>query len=197
LDIARTKYNALVKEVEYYSKVVESDQKRRVTADGRIDKFFKENQINVPIKEMMRPVIAALAEAQAELNLVDALIRNSELNAPADGIVVSIFRHKGCAVDIAEPILTVLHSDKTKVEAYVREKWLKNAVPGNKVKLTPFSNFYRSIPGKIIHVTNGVSKMPAEFLPVYEKQQLTGVRIVIELEEEWDGPAGAKFDIMF
>lgn len=195
LDEIQTRYNALTKQVENYKKVVESDETRFQTAVKRY-KDYNERNINVPIEEIIRPVKASVNQAKEEINVIQAAIDNSILKAPYDGYVMAILRNENEGVQAGDSIVQIINGSTTVIESYIKEKWYNDAKLGKPVKLKPrISN--DSLRGEIFYIAPFSSKIPMEFLENYEQDKVSGIRILIKLEKEFNGPLGTHFDILF
>lgn len=198
LDLQTAQTNALQKEVEWYEKAVVADTERGQSAEKRLAQYVeREGLINVPINEMLRPAIAEVAVAEAEVSVVAAQISDSMLVSPIDGMVSGISKRPGFAVDIAEPVMTLMSPSKRHVEAYVQEQWSRCAVKDGKVKLRSRADFFHILRGSMRETGNCVVTIPLDFLEPYETFKYKGLRFVVEMDKDWDGPTGSRFDILF
>ncbi|MBS1258926.1 MAG: hypothetical protein MAG551_01990 [Candidatus Scalindua arabica] len=198
LDQQQTLYNAIDREVKGYDKVVAAGGERLRQAMRRLSDYEKGKAINVPVAEILRPVKAYVAEVEVQITEIDALLENSRLTSPIDGEVGSIQQRAGAVVDAGEPILTVVHSRPHLVESYIREKWMGSVQEGDTVYLRPLSSGNGGkLKARVVERGKSVTRVPRDFLPEYDESRVMGLRFVMELEKEWDGPLGAAFSISF
>ena len=198
VDKQQTLYNAIDQEVKGYDKVVNSGQERLKQAMRRLSDYEKEKEINVLVEEILRPVRAYVNEVKMKIEEIDALIQNSKLVSPVDGLVESINKRPGAGIEAAEPIVTIEVANPKLVEVYIREKWLNSIKVGEYVTLRPVADGgVSSFKGKIIERAQMLTPIPRDFLPVYEELRVVGLRFIVEIEKPWSGPHGAAFYITF
>lgn len=195
VDEIQTRYNALQKEIDNFAKVIKADETRFESALKRYQEY-NQKDINVPIEEIMKPVIQEIAVNKAELDIVNAMIENSILKAPTGGHVIGKHKNQGEAVDVAEPIITIINGPQDLVQSYVRERWMTSVEKGRKVKVVPVAGT-QVLYGEIIFVAEGISRIPQEYLEPYEQQMVNGLRFIIKLDQPCKGPLGSTFEVFF
>lgn len=103
---------------------------------------------------------ANLKESQASLGVANTNLQDTEVYAPADGIILTRIREPGTVVREADPIYTLSLSNPIWVRAFVSEVNLGNIYPGMMAELhtdTPGGHVYKGHIGFISPV--------AEFTP--------------------------------
>ena len=119
--------------------------------------------LGAAVRENRLDAAAARAELEgAEANLAAARrsLRDAELKAPADGVVLSRVREAGAIVSPSDVVYVVSLPDPVWVRAYVAEPDLGRIRPGMAVDV-----FTDSAPGKPYRGSVGFISPVAEFTP--------------------------------
>ncbi len=200
LDMVQTRVNALARQVEFYVKVVKSDEDRVKAAMDRLDQYTKkEDKIQVPAEEILLPVKAYPSQLESSIKLTEVKISESRLRSPVDGVVSALYKRNASAVDAGTPILQILKAgDSSMVETYIIENW--SAVPevGKKVRLHPSNSFiWNSVSGVIVSKGTCIVPVPQEYLQAYNTFKYRGLRLLIKLDAPYNGPIASSFDITY
>ena len=113
-----------------------------------------------PRQEDIDQAKAVLRAEEAALALAETRLADTELKAPADGVVLSRIVEPGTMVGPNTPIFTVALTDKVWVRTYIAEPDLGRIRPGLEVKIATDSNPGRTYDGWI-----GFISPTAEFTP--------------------------------
>lgn len=113
-----------------------------------------------PRQEDIDQAKALLLSQKAMQSLAERRLIDTELKAPADGIVLSRIVEPGAMVGPNTPIYTVALTDKVWVRTYISEPNLGRIRPGLEVKITSDTDASRSYDGWI-----GFISPTAEFTP--------------------------------
>ena len=138
-----------------------------------------------PRQEDETAALAELAAAQAEADRAETRLADTELHAPADGVVLSRLREPGAIVEAGAPVLTLTLTDPIRIRAYVAEPDLGRIAPGRKVEVTTDSRPEQPYDGRI-----GFISPTAEFTPRQVQTEELRSRLVYRLHvivDEGDG----------
>lgn len=113
-----------------------------------------------PRREDIDQAKAVLRAEEAALALSESRLADTELKAPADGVVLSRIVEPGTMVGPNTPIFTVALTDKVWVRTYIPEPDLGRVRPGLEVKIATDTNPGRTYDGWI-----GFISPTAEFTP--------------------------------
>jgi len=194
-DIIDAKYNSLLKQIEFYQKVVNSGEQRYNTAIKRYDNY-KQKKFKIPVDEILMPLRQQVKLAEVSTRVVDEKIHNSMLLSPVNGYVSTIEKRSGGGVSPGETILTLKTFSQNIVEAYVMERWLSYFTVGDALTLYPRSSVFTGVKGKITKISHDIVIVPSEYLSRNDISNQKGARILIQLDKKWDSYLGTTFDIV-
>jgi len=132
------------------------------TAQARLDvssQILRLTEIG-PRQEDIDQARASLRGEEATLALAERRLVETELKAPADGIVLSRIVEPGTMVGPSTPIYTVALTDKVWVRTYIPERDLGRIKPGMAVKISTDTD-----PGRLYDGWIGFISPTAEFTP--------------------------------
>lgn len=198
LDSANTRYNMDMEIIKNYEKVIAANIQRHKQAEDRYTEYLKKQEtINVPIEQIMQPIITDDKVAEAQIDITKALLDYSFLKSPVDGIVSDIYKFENSGLQAGDIILSIDKVNPYIVEAYVREEWTSSLALNKKITLTPRLKNYESIEGTINYISPVVTIIPPIFMKAYNQElKEKGVRFIVQLDKQWRGPAAATFDII-
>ncbi len=198
LDNAQTRYNMDKKIIENYTKVIDSNMQRQQQAEERYNEYVKKQEsINVPISQIIPPIMTNAKVAEAQIDITKALLDYSLLKSPVDGIVSNIYKRENAGLQPGDIVLSIDNSNFDTVEAYVREEWASNLALNKKIRLVPRLKGHEPLKGTINYISPIVTIIPPEFTSTYNQQvKEKGIRFTVKLDKPWAGPAGATFDII-
>jgi len=122
-----------------------------------------------PRQEDIAEVKAMLASAQAEMMLAQHRLADTELRAPADGIVLTRVHEPGAVILSNTPVYTIALASPVWVRTYVSEPDLGRIQPGMKAEITT-----DTAPGHAYEGWVGFVSPTAEFTP--KSVQTTEIR---------------------
>jgi len=129
-----------------------------------------------PRQEDKTAALAALAAAEAEAQRAETRLADTELHAPADGVVLSRLREPGAILEAGAPVLTLTLTDPIRIRAYVAEPDLGRIAPGQAVEVTTDSRPDRAYDGRV-----GFISPTAEFTPRAVQTEELRSRLVYRL----------------
>ncbi len=138
-----------------------------------------------PRRERIDAARARVAAGEAELDRAETALADTELSAPADGVVLSRLREPGAIVAAGAPVLTLTLTDPIRIRAYIAEPDLGRIAPGQRVEVTTDSRPERPYEGRI-----GFVSPTAEFTPRAVQTEELRARLVYRLHvivEDGDG----------
>jgi HlyD family secretion protein len=113
-----------------------------------------------PRKEKIEAQRAQLAQAEAAVRIIDAILANMVIRAPFDGLVTVRHREPGEIVQAGSPILTIMNPNDRWVRIYIPENRVGAVQLGQLVTITTDTYSAKVYPGKVIFIA-----AEAEFTP--------------------------------
>jgi len=128
---------------------------------------------------------AAVAQAQAELDLIDVQVRNLTVISPIDGVVLTSIIEVGEVVQVGAPMMTVGRLSWLKITVYLPEDRYGEITLGQAARVTVDSFPGEEFPAKVVYIAD-----QAEFTP-RNVQTVEGRRnTVFAIELNIDNPDG-------
>jgi len=188
LAVATEKRNYAQRDVERLAPLAEQslvsrqafDQQRTQLsiAEGEMAKATEELQILAtgPRSEKIAAQRAALAQAQAMVERIEAQIAQTELTAPFSGTITVRHREPGEALSPGHPVLTLRNFDDRWVRVYIPGDEVGNLTLGQPASITGDANPDKRYTGTISYIAS-----VAEFTPRNVQSTKDRVKLVYEV----------------
>jgi HlyD family secretion protein len=153
-------------------------QARLVTAraDLKVAEQALALAVQGPRSEDIDEAQAMLNADQAQLDLTQEVLKDTELFAPADGVIQNRILEPGDMASPLKPVLTLAMTNPVWVRAYAPETELGRLAPGMKAEVST-----DSYPGKTYHGWIGFISPTAEFTPKNVETTELRTRLVYQL----------------
>lgn len=122
---------------------VDAAQNRLTVADSEIHLLEQKLKDRYSHQDVSR-VEAQEAEATASLQAAQAVLKNSNVTAPREGMVYSLPVHEGAFVNTGDLLVQVADLHKVRVRAFVDEPEIGRLQPGQQVEVT-----WDALPGRV------------------------------------------------
>lgn len=140
------------------------------------------------LRRMQQEQVARKAEIQqasAQLGVQQTLLKNAELFAPMDGVVLVKAAEPGEVLAAGTTVVTLGNLAKPWLRAYINERDLGRVKLGTEVQVTTDSFPAKRYKGRITFVSSA-----AEFTPKQIQTQEERVKLVYRIKIEVENPAG-------
>jgi HlyD family secretion protein len=138
-------------------------------------------------REQTRQARAELARARTVLGQSEILVREAEIRAPADGIVLHRLAEPGQLLGPGQPALTLAFAGRLYVRTFVPEPRLGHVRPGLAVDVRVDAFPGRTFPARVTEIAPD-----AEFTPKPVETREERVNLVyaakVDLDAGWDAP---------
>jgi HlyD family secretion protein len=124
-------------------------------------------------------------QATAQLDVQETLLKNAEVTAPMDGVVLVKSAEPGEVLAAGTTVVTLGNLAKPWLRAYINEQDLGRVKLGTAVKVTT-----DSFPGKTYNGRVSFIASEAEFTPKQIQTQEERVKLVYRIKIDVDNPAG-------
>ncbi len=138
-----------------------------------------------PRQERIAAQRAALAQAEAAVEQIDAGLEYAVIRAPFSGIVSLRHREPGESVAAGAPVLSVMNPEDRWVRIYVREDQVGNLKLGQAAEITADADPERVYEGKVVFIAN-----EAEFTPRNVQTTEERVKLVYRVKVQIIGDPG-------
>ncbi|MCI0423450.1 MAG: efflux RND transporter periplasmic adaptor subunit [Acidobacteria bacterium] len=128
---------------------------------------------------------ADIQQASAQLGIQQTLLKNAEVVAPMDGVVLVKAAEPGEVLAAGTTVVTLGNLAKPWLRAYINEKDLGRVKLGTEVRVTTDSFPGRVYKGKVSFIASD-----AEFTPKQIQTQEERVKLVYRIKIDVDNPAG-------
>ena len=147
-------------------------------------------------KERIEAQRAALAQAEAAVRAVDALLNNMTIHLAFDGIVTVRHREPGEIVPAGSPVLTVMNRDDRWVRIYIPETRVGTVRVGQPVTISSDSYPGKSYHGEIIYIASEAEFTPKTVQTIEERVKLVyAVKVRIADDPSYDLKPGMPADV--
>ena len=140
------------------------------------------------LKRLQQEQVARKADtrqATAQLDVQETLLKNAEVTAPMDGVVLVKSAEPGEVLAAGTTVVTLGNLAKPWLRAYINEQDLGRVKLGTSVKVTTDSFPGKTYPGRISFIAPD-----AEFTPKQIQTQEERVKLVYRIKIDVDNPAG-------
>jgi len=140
------------------------------------------------LKRLQQEQVARKADtrqATAQLDVQETLLKNAEVTAPMDGVVLVKSAEPGEVLAAGTTVVTLGNLAKPWLRAYINEQDLGRVKLGTSVKVTTDSFPGKTYPGRISFIASD-----AEFTPKQIQTQEERVKLVYRIKIDVDNPAG-------
>jgi len=149
-----------------------------------------------PRQERIAAQQAALAQAEAGLNQIDAALDYAIIRAPFAGVIAVRHREPGEAVPAGAPVLTLRNLDDRWVRIYVREDEVGRISLGRDATITADSYADRTYTGRVLFISNEAEFTPRNVQTTEERVKLVyRVKVQITGDESFDLKPGLAADV--
>jgi HlyD family secretion protein len=195
-DLFKTKFDAtsaaLKRAEEQLALVLEGPRKEDIAAArAQVEqakagvKLAEASRIELRRKEQeLESRLAQIEQARAQLGITDALLEDTSVLSPINGVVLVKSAEPGEIIAAGTTIATLGEVDKPWLRGYVGEKDLGRVKLGMKVKITTDSAPGKSYAGRISFIAS-----EAEFTPKQIQTQEERVKLVYRIKIEVENPA--------
>jgi len=128
---------------------------------------------------------ADIRQATAQLEVQETLLKNAEVVAPMDGVILMKAAEPGEVLAAGTTVATLGNLAKPWLRAYINEKELGRVKLGTEVKVTTDSFPGKTYAGRISFIASD-----AEFTPKQIQTQEERVKLVYRVKIDVDNPAG-------
>jgi HlyD family secretion protein len=142
----------------------------------------------VELKRLQEEQLARKADtrqATAQLDVQETLLKNAEVTAPMDGVVLVKSAEPGEVLAAGTTVITLGNLAKPWLRAYINEQDLGRVKLGTAVKVTTDSFPGKTYTGRISFIASD-----AEFTPKQIQTQEERVKLVYRIKIDLDNPAG-------
>ncbi|HET6370919.1 MAG TPA: HlyD family efflux transporter periplasmic adaptor subunit [Nitrospiria bacterium] len=187
LAAAKQRLNDARRDLERTKKLYENDVMSRQAYDKALVAFdvaqseYKQalEQMRILEKgqrtEKIEAQRAEVAQAEAAVRVIDAMLANMTIRAPFDGVVTVRHREPGEIVPAGSPVLTVMNRDDRWVRIYVPEDRIAAVHIGTPAAITTDTDPNKMYQGKVFFIAS-----EAEFTPKSVQTTEERVRLVFE-----------------
>jgi len=137
------------------------------------------------LQEEQSALRADIRQATAQLEVQGTLLKNAEVIAPMDGVVLMKAAEPGEVLAAGTTVVTLGNLAKPWLRAYINEKDLGRVKLGTEVKVTTDSFPGKVYPGRVSFIAS-----EAEFTPKQIQTQEERVKLVYRIKIDVDNPAG-------
>jgi HlyD family secretion protein len=147
-------------------------------------------------KERIEAQRAALAQAEAAVRTVAALLDNMTLHSAFDGIVTVRHREPGEIVPAGSPVLTIMNRDDRWVRIYIPETRIGTVRVGQPVAISSDSHPGKSYRGEIVYIASEAEFTPKTVQTTEERVKLVyAVKVRVADDPSYDLKPGMPADV--
>ncbi len=149
-----------------------------------------------PRQERIAAQRAALAQAEATVEQIDAALDYAVIRAPFAGVVNVRHREPGESVPAGAPVLSVMNPDDRWVRIYVREDEVGRLALGQMAAITADADPRRRYDGKVIFIASEAEFTPRNVQTTEERVKLVyRVKVQITGDPDFDLKPGLAADV--
>jgi len=147
-------------------------------------------------KERVEAQRAVLAQAEAGVRSVDAMLNNMTIHSAFDGIVTVRHRESGEIVPAGSPVLTIMNRDDRWVRIYIPETRVGTVQLGQAVRIFSDSHPDKSYQGEIVYIASEAEFTPKTVQTTEERVKLVyAVKVRITGDPTYDLKPGMPADV--
>jgi len=150
---------AKVAEAEYYQAVDANQRVAGTVPQAEVRRLLlkhREMTLSIEKAEKEREIAALQAEvSRAELQAAETELKNHQIIAPLDAVVIELTRREGEWVQAGDPVMRLLRVDRLRVEGFLNAKdYRPSEIQGRPVRVTVAlaRGQQETFPGKIVFV---------------------------------------------
>jgi HlyD family secretion protein len=149
-----------------------------------------------PRRERIEAQKAALAQAEANVAAVEAVLSNMVVRAPFDGIVSVRHREPGETVPAGSPVLTIQDRSDRWVRIYIPEQRIGAVHQGSPAAITTDTFEDKSYSGVVTYIASEAEFTPKTVQTTEERVRLVyAVKVRITGDEDYDLKPGIPADV--
>jgi multidrug resistance efflux pump len=140
---------------------------------------------------------AKVRHAQANLELAEERLRETQLVAPFDGTVLKLLKREGEGMStlIPEPVAVFGDLSRLRVRAEVDERFCRRLAVGQAALVFGRNLGGKSYPGRVVEVEKVMGDKTAFTRASSERKDLNVLQVVVALGPEFRAPAGLQVDV--
>ncbi|MBI5867220.1 MAG: HlyD family efflux transporter periplasmic adaptor subunit [candidate division Zixibacteria bacterium] len=147
-------------------------------------------------KERIDAQRAMVAQGEAAVRSVDALLRNMTIHSEFDGIVSVRHREPGEIVPAGSPVLTIINRDDRWIRIYIPETKIGTVRIGQKASITSDSAPNKSYQGDVVYISTQAEFTPKTVQTTEERVKLVyAVKVRITGDAAYDLKPGMPADV--
>ncbi len=147
-------------------------------------------------KERIDAQRAMVAQGEAAVRSVDALLRNMTIRSEFDGIVSVRHREPGEIVPAGSPVLTIINRDDRWIRIYIPETKIGTVRIGQKASITSDSYPNKSYQGEVVYISTQAEFTPKTVQTTEERVKLVyAVKVRITGDAAYDLKPGMPADV--
>lgn len=155
--ISRETMDAAKSKVESAKSLLEAEQANLRVSQAAVDDAVAKNESANRTSAAL--YLAQLKQGQAAVDTARYNLKNSEIKAPSDGIVLRVVVQEGENVTSGQTILSVCNLDDTWINANIEEKKIARIKAGQKVDIKIDSYPGKVIPGRVEAIGNAAQSV--------------------------------------
>jgi HlyD family secretion protein len=141
--------------------------------------------------------VAAVGQAEAAVAQIDAVLTNTTVVAPFDGIVTVRHREPGEVVGAGAPVLTVMNPRDRWVRIYLRQDVVGRVSLGDSATVTADAYPDRSYGGRVTYIASEAEFTPRNVQTTEERVKLVfEVWVAISSDPTFDLKPGLAADVV-
>ncbi|MFQ5746901.1 MAG: HlyD family secretion protein [Gemmatimonadota bacterium] len=149
-----------------------------------------------PRAERIRAAEAELAQAEAAVHQIEALLDYSIITAPFPGLITVRHREPGESVAPGAPVLTLMNPDDRWIRIYVREDEAGRVAIGQAARITSDAYDDRTYGGEVSFIASQAEFTPRNVQTTEERVKLVyEVRVRISDDPDFDLKPGLAADV--
>jgi len=149
-----------------------------------------------PRRERIEAQRAAVAQAEAAVAEIDAVLDQAIIRAPFAGLVTVRHREPGETVAAGMAVITVLNPDDRWVRIFVREAQVGRIALGERAAITGDANPDRAYEGQVIYIASEAEFTPRNVQTTEERVKLVyRVKVQITGDPQYDLKPGLAADV--
>jgi HlyD family secretion protein len=149
-----------------------------------------------PRKEKIEAQRAQLAQAEAAVRTIDAILANMVIRAPFDGLVTVRHREPGEIVQAGSPILTIMNPNDRWVRIYIPENRIGAVQMGQSATITTDTDPAKVYRGKVIFIATQAEFTPKTVQTTEERVKLVyAVKVRVTEDPAYDLKPGMPADV--
>lgn len=149
-----------------------------------------------PREEQIAAQSGVLAQAQAAVAQIDALLANALIRAPFSGIITVRHRELGETVPAGAPVLTLMNPDDRWIRIYVREDQVGRLAIGLPATVTADAYRDRSYDGEVVFIASEAEFTPRNVQTTEERVKLVyRVKVRVTGDPSFDLKPGLPADV--